>query len=134
MADNWVVESYEIDTDLGYQTTRHRRFLKPLAAEHDPKEIKKSNKLVTQPIELGKIDIPTNLEALSDDTAAESDTDITEEVGKSRAGPRRSGRIKRDREMIWDTSVRVKKVRTTQLQDSNMHEMVNVGTENSTSI
>ena len=58
-------------------------FLKPLATQNDPKEIKKSTKLVTQPIELGKIDIPTNLEALSDDTAAESDTDITEEVGKS---------------------------------------------------
>ena len=114
VADNRVVVSYEIDTDLGYQTTRHRRFLKPLATQNDPKEIKKSNKLVTQPIELGKIDIPTNLEALSDDTAAESDTDIKEEVGKSRAGPRRSGHIKRDREMTWDTSVRVKKVRTTQ--------------------
>ena len=41
VADNGVVVSYEIETDLGYQTTWHRRFLNPLAAEHDPKEIKK---------------------------------------------------------------------------------------------
>ena len=72
--------SYEIATDLGYSTTRHRRFMKPLATEHDPKEIKKSNKNVTQPTELGKIDIPTNPEAMSDDDTA---ADITEEVEKS---------------------------------------------------
>ena len=40
IADNGAVVSYEIDTDLGYKTTRHRRFMKPLAAEHDPKELK----------------------------------------------------------------------------------------------
>ena len=40
----------------------------------------------------GKIYNQTNLEALNDDTAAESGQDIPEEVGKSRA-PRRSNRI-----------------------------------------
>ena len=42
IADSGVVVSYEIDTDLGYWTTRHRSFMKPLSKEHDPKE-----KLVT---------------------------------------------------------------------------------------
>ena len=46
IADNGAVVSYEIDTDLGYKTTRHRRFMKRLAKEHDPKEL---NKFVTQP-------------------------------------------------------------------------------------
>ena len=108
--------SYQIDTDLGYKTMRHHRFLKPLAAEHDPRETKKSNKFVTQPIEMNtgseKIYTQTNLEALNDDTAAESGSDITEEIGKSRA-PRRSDRIKRDREITGATRIRVKKVSTT---------------------
>ena len=69
--------------------------MRPLAAEHDPQAIKQSNKNVTKPSEPGKIDIPTNLEAMSDDDTA---ADMTEEVEKSRAGPRRSGRIRRDRE------------------------------------
>ena len=42
IADSGVVVCYEIDTDLGYRTTRHRCFMKPLAKEHDHKE-----KLVT---------------------------------------------------------------------------------------
>ena len=54
--------------------------MKPLAAEHDSQAIKQSNKNVTKPTELGKIDIPTNLEAMSDDHTA---ADITEEVEKS---------------------------------------------------
>ena len=80
VADNGAVVSYKIATDQGYSTTRHRRFLKPLAAEHDPQAIKQSNKNVTKPTELGKIDIPTSLEAMSDDDTA---ADITEEVEKS---------------------------------------------------
>ena len=114
IADSGEVVSYEIDTDLGYTTTWHRRFMKPLAAEHDPKE--KLNKFVTQPTEMntgsGKIYNQTNLEALNDDTAAESGSDIPEEVGKSRA-PRRSNRIKRDRVITGVTQIRVKKVSTT---------------------
>ena len=65
IADSGEVVSYEIDTDLGYKTTWHRRFMKPLAAEHDPKEL---NKFVTKPTEKYN---QTNLEALNDDTAAE---------------------------------------------------------------
>ena len=88
--------------------------MKPLAAEHDPKE--KLNKFVTQPTEMntgsGKIYNQTNLEALNDNTAAESDSDIPEEVVKSRA-PRRSNRIKRDRAITGVTRIRVKKVSTT---------------------
>ena len=77
MAANGAVVSYEIDTDLGYKTTWHCRLMKPLTGEHDPKE--KSNKFVTQPTEMntgsGKIYNQTNLEALNDDTAAESGSD-----------------------------------------------------------
>ena len=40
LADNGVVISYRIATDKGYNTTRHRRFLRSLAAEHDPKKTK----------------------------------------------------------------------------------------------
>ena len=74
IADSGVVVSYEIDTDLGYKTTRHHCFMKPLAAEHDPKEL---NKFVTQPTEINN---QTNLVALNDDTTAESGQDILEEV------------------------------------------------------
>ena len=110
--------SYEIDTDLGYKTTGHCRFMKPLAAQHDPKE--KLNKFVTQPTEMntgsGKIYNQTNLEALNDDTAADSGLDIPEEVGQSRA-PRRSNRIERDRTITGVTRIRVKKVSTTNSLD-----------------
>ena len=83
IADSGVVVSYEIDNDLGYRPTRHRRFMKPLAKEHDPKEL---HKLVKQPP-----DNNTNLEALNN-TAAESGRDILDEV--EQGAPRRSGRIK----------------------------------------
>ena len=46
LANDGAVVSYEIATDRGYNTTRHRRFLRPLAAEHDPKIIKQNNKNV----------------------------------------------------------------------------------------
>ena len=36
--DSGVIVSYLIKTDLGYYTTRHRRFMKALAKEDDPKE------------------------------------------------------------------------------------------------
>ena len=90
IADSGEVVSYEIDTDLGYKTTRHRRFMKPLAKEHDPKEL---NTFVTQPTEINN---KTNLEALND-TAAESGRDILEEV--EQGAPRRSGCIKRERSL-----------------------------------
>ena len=80
VADNGAVVSYRIATDRGYTTTRHQRFLRALAAEHDPQAMKQSNKNVTKPSEPGKIDIPTNLEAMSDDDTA---ADMTEEVEKS---------------------------------------------------
>ena len=80
VADDGAVVSYGIATDRGYTTTWHRRFLRPLAAEHDPQAIKQSNKNVTKPSELGKIDILTNLKAMSDDDTA---ADMTEEVEKS---------------------------------------------------
>ena len=103
-----------------------------MAAEYNPRETKKSNKFVTQPTEMntgsGKIYKQTNLEALNDDTATESGSDITEEVGKSRA-PRRSDRIKRDREMTGDTRLWVKKVSTTRFQDS-----LNMGSSCSTQL
>ena len=98
IADSGVVVSYEIDTDLGYRTTRHRRFMKPLSKEHDPKE-----KLVTE------INNKTNLEDLND-TAAESGRDILEEV--EQGAPRRSGRIKRDRAITGVTRIKVNKVST----------------------
>ena len=36
VADNGKILSYTITTDKEYQTTRHRRYLRPLAASHDP--------------------------------------------------------------------------------------------------
>ena len=38
VTDSGVIVSYLIKIDLGYTTTRHRRFMKLLAKEHDPKE------------------------------------------------------------------------------------------------
>ena len=35
--DDGRVVSYDIITDKGYMTTRHRRYLRPLHPEHDPK-------------------------------------------------------------------------------------------------
>ena len=35
--DDGRVVSYDIATDKGYTTTRHRRYLCPLHPEHDPK-------------------------------------------------------------------------------------------------
>ena len=34
--DGWVV-SYDVLTDKGHMTTRHRRYLRPLHRDHDPK-------------------------------------------------------------------------------------------------
>ena len=71
--------------------------MRPLAAEHYPQVIKQNLKNVTKSSELGKIEIPTNLEAMSNDDTA----DVTEkEVEKSQAGPRRSCHIRRDWEII----------------------------------
>ena len=109
IADSGVVVSYEIDTDLGYRTTRHRRFMKPLSKEHDPKE-----KLVTE------INNKTNLEDLND-TAAESGRDILEEV--EQGAPRRSGHIKRDRVITGVTRIKVNKVSTTLEVDNNSLSM-----------
>ena len=107
-ADSGVIVSYLIKTDLGYLTTRHRRFMRELAREHDPKEKTTNN--------------DTNL----NDTAA--DRDILEEIvkatpGRSESGrdileeivqvvPRRSGRIKRNRVATGVTRLKVNKVST----------------------
>ena len=97
LADDGAVVSYGIATDKGYNTTRHRRFLRPLAAEHDPKIIKQNNKNVSKPSTLGKIEIPTNLDVQTDDDIA----DLTEQyVEKPQAGPRRSSHIKQKPDTI----------------------------------
>ena len=36
VADDGSILSYEIQTDLGYLTTKHRRFLRPLVAKTTP--------------------------------------------------------------------------------------------------
>ena len=56
VADNGAVVSYGIATDRGYTTTRHRRFLRPLAAEHYP-QIIKQKKNISKSNTLGKTDI-----------------------------------------------------------------------------
>ena len=95
IADNGAEVSYKIVTDQGYHTTRHRRFLRPHAAEHDPQ----INKNISKSRKLGKTEIPTNLETMSnDDTANDYTADVTEkEVGNYSAGPMRSSRISRGR-------------------------------------
>ena len=75
VTDSGVIVSYLIKTDLGYTTTRHRRFMKLLAKEHDPKEKTANNN--------------TNLKDLND-TAA--DRDILEEIVKAAPGRSESGR------------------------------------------
>ena len=42
-ADDGRVVSYYIMTDRNHLTTRHRRFLKPLHADHDPKLVTNKN-------------------------------------------------------------------------------------------
>ena len=78
--------------------------MKPLAKEHDPKEL---HKFVTQPTEINN---KTNLDDLND-TAVESGRYILEEV--EQVAPRRSGRIKRDRVITGVTRIKVNKVNTT---------------------
>ena len=105
--DSGVIVSYLIKTDLGYLTTRHRRFMRELAKEHDPKEKTTNNY--------------TNL----NDTAA--DRDILGDVVKAAPGrpesggdseeivqlvPRRSGRIKGRRAAIGAIRTKVTKVST----------------------
>ena len=105
--DSGVIVSYLIKTDLGYLTTRHRRFMRELAKEHDPKEETINN--------------CTNL----NDTAA--DRDILGDVVKAAPGrpesggdseeivqvvPRRSGRIKGRRAAIGAIRSKVTKVST----------------------
>ena len=48
LADDGAVVSYGIATDRGYNTTQNRRFLRPLAAKHDPQVIKQNNKNVAK--------------------------------------------------------------------------------------
>ena len=57
------------------RVTTHRRFLRPLAAEHDPKITKQNNKNVSKPSTLGKLEITTNLDVKTDDDIA----DLTEQ-------------------------------------------------------
>ena len=71
VTDSGVIVSYLIKTDLGYLTTHHRRFMKELAKEHDPKEKTTNN--------------DTNL----NDTAA--DRDILGDVVKKAPGRPESG-------------------------------------------
>ena len=90
LADNGAVVSYGIALDKGYNTKRHQRFLRPLAAEHDPKITKQNNKErnVSKPSSLSKsIEITTDLNVLTDDDSA----DLTEQYVEK---PRRSSRIK----------------------------------------
>ena len=106
LADDGAVVSYGIATDKGYNTTRHWRFLRPLAAEHDPKITKQNNKErnVSKPSSLGKIEITTDLDVLTDDDSA----DLTEQYVEK---PRRSSRIKQKSDIIRTIWTRVKRVR-----------------------
>ena len=91
VADDGAVVRCGIATNGGYSTTRHHRFLRPLAAEHDPQVIKQNNKNVSKSSTLGKIEIPTNLDVQTDDDIADSTEQYVE---KPQAGPRRSSHIK----------------------------------------
>ena len=106
-ADSGVIVSYLIKTDLGYLTTRHRRFMKELAKEHDPKEK------------------TTNNDTNFNNTAA--DRDILGDVVKAAPGgfesggvseeimqvvPRRSGPLKGRRALVGAIRTKVTKVST----------------------
>ena len=62
ITDDGKVLSYNITTDKGYETTRHRRYLRPLAAKHDPKVSKPSEECSDE------INLPKNAEAAADVT------------------------------------------------------------------
>ena len=49
--DRWVV-SYDVLTDKGYMTSRHRRYLKRLHKDHDPKIINNKQSDVTNNADL----------------------------------------------------------------------------------
>ena len=55
LADDGAVVSYGFGTDRGYNTTRHQRFLRTRAAEHDPQVIKQNNKNVAKLSELKRL-------------------------------------------------------------------------------
>ena len=84
VADDGKILSYNILTDKGYSTTRHRRFLRPLVTAIDPEIPKES-------VESHDGDKTTDL--------PKSD-DITEKPVTSRAPPRRPKRTKIPKESI----------------------------------
>ena len=55
-ADDGRVVSYFVLTDKNHITTRHRRFLKPLYEDHDPKAIK--NNIDTENYATENADLP----------------------------------------------------------------------------
>ena len=55
-ADEGRVVSYDILTDRNHMTTRHRRYLKPLHEDHDPKAIK--NNIDTENYATKNADLP----------------------------------------------------------------------------
>ena len=74
--DDGRVVSYDVLTDKNYMTTRHRRYLRPLHKNHDPK-IPKDN-----------VDTADDAIAISEEKA-----DLPEQIAESeKQAPRRSGR------------------------------------------
>ena len=80
-------------------------FLRPLAAEHDPKITKQNNKNVSKPSSLGKIEKTTDLDVETDDDSA----DLTEHYVEK---PQRSSRIMQKLGTIRTIRTRVKRVKT----------------------
>ena len=79
VADNGSILSYIMQTDAGYPTTRHRRFLRPLVIA-DPTE-----ECISDP------DIPNGGEEITGLNLPHN-ADIREQSADMQAGPRRSNR------------------------------------------
>ena len=116
LADDGAVVSYGIATDKGYNTTRHRRFLRPLAPEQDPKVAKYNHKErdISKPSLLGKSIEMTNTTDLPDVLTNDESADLTEKLNVEK--PRRSSRIQKHKsDSIRFIRSRVKRVRTSSI-------------------
>ena len=59
VADDGRIYSYDVLTDRNHMTTRHRRYLKPLHKEHDPKVTKDdADNVDTANYAIGNDDLP----------------------------------------------------------------------------
>ena len=101
--DSGDIVSYIIKTDRGHVTTRHRKFMRQLEPENDPR-INKNNNFTN-------LDKPTADRDILEDVATEGKaTERSESGSREEIVKRRSGRIKARGSLIGVSKARITKV------------------------